>query len=57
MTTWEDVDEPAPAAGVAVVVVPLLISWARLAISFLMSSITLRLAIATTLVARDGSSL
>lgn len=44
-------------AGVVVVVVPLLMSWARLAKSFLMSSITLRLAMFTTLVARDGSSL
>ena len=52
------VDDPGTmAAGVVVVVVPLLISWARLARSCLMSSITLRLAIFTTLVARDGSSL
>ena len=40
-----------------VVVVPLFISWARLAMSFLMSSMTLRLATYTTLVAKDGSSL
>ncbi len=60
MTTWGvvvDDDAATPAAGVVVVVVPLLISWARLAKSFLMSSITLRLATLTTLVARDGSSL
>lgn len=52
------VDDPGTlAAGVVVVVVPLLISWARLTKSLLMSSITLRLAMFTTLVARDGSSL
>lgn len=44
-------------AGVVEVVVPLLMSWARLSRSFLMSSMTLRLAMLTTLVARDGSSL
>ena len=44
------------AAGVVLGVVPLLISW-RLAKSCLMSSMTLRLATYTTLVARDGSSL
>lgn len=52
---WDD--SGTLAAGVVVVVVPLLISWARLAKSFLMSSITLRLAMFTTLVAKDGSSL
>ena len=45
-----------PAAGVVLGVVPLLISW-RLTKSCLMSSMTLRLATYTTLVARDGSSL
>ena len=57
MATWVE-DSPGTAgAGVVVVVVPLLMSWARLAKSFLMSSMTLRLATYTTLVARDGSSL
>lgn len=57
MTTWVE-DTPGTAgAGVVVDVVPLLISWARLAKSVFMSSITLRLATLTTLVAKDGSSL
>ena len=57
MTTPDLVDPGTMAAGVVVVVVPLLMSWARLAKSCLMSSITFRLAMFTTLVARDGSSL
>lgn len=57
MTTWVE-DTPGTAgAGVVVDVVPLLISGARLAKSVFMSSITLRLATLTTLVANDGSSL
>lgn len=57
MATPVVVEPGTMAAGVVVVVVPLLMSMARLAKSFLMSSMTLRLAMFTTLVARDGSSL
>lgn len=57
MATPVVVEPGTMAAGDVVVVVPLLMSWARLAKSFLMSSMTLRLAMFTTLVARDGSSL
>ena len=57
MATDGVVDPGTMAAGVVEVVVPLLMSWARLSRSFLMSSMTLRLAMLTTLVARDGASL
>ena len=57
MATDGVVDPGITVAGVVGVVVPLLMSWARLSRSFLMSSMTLRFAMLTTLVARDGSSL
>ena len=57
MATDGVVDPGTTTAGVVEVVVPLLMSWARLSRSFLMSSMTLRFAMLTTLVARDGSSL
>lgn len=57
MTTGVEDTPGTTGAGVVVVVVPLLISTARLTKSFLMSSKTLCLATYTTLVAKDGSSL
>ena len=57
MTTGVEDTPGTTGAGAELVVVPLLISTARLTKSFLISSMTLCLATYTTLVAREGSSL